>query len=661
MSDDNLIGRPSAAGAHVSLRSMQEVAMNDRNASKMLSTYNVAYWGGNYYDVNELGHISVCPDPDNREARVDLAELVKEMQEKQGQRLPALFCFPQILQHRLRSINGAFKRARESFGYEGDYFLVYPIKVNQHRRVIESLVNSGEPLGLEAGSKAEMMAVLAHAGMTRSVIVCNGYKDREYIRLALIGEKLGHKVYLVIEKMSEIKMVLEEAERLNVVPRLGVRARLASQGSGKWQASGGEKSKFGLSATQVLQLVDMLREANSLESLQLLHFHLGSQLSNIRDISTGVRESARFYVELHKLGVNIQCFDVGGGLGVDYEGTRSQSDCSVNYGLNEYANNVIWGIGDACNEHGLPHPTVITESGRAVTAHHTVLVSNVIGVERNEFNEPQSQPPATDAPRALISLWDTWLEMQEPENRRSLREWLHDSQMDLHDVHTQYAHGMLELTQRAWAEELYLSICNDIQKQLDPSNRAHRPIIDELQERMADKLYVNFSLFQSMPDAWGIDQLFPVLPLEGLDKPPERRAVLLDITCDSDGTIDHYIDGDGVATTMPMPPYDAENPPLLGFFMVGAYQEILGNMHNLFGDTSAVDVFVFPDGAVEVEQTDEGDTVADMLEYVQLNPKKLLQQFSKQVKETDLDADIQTQFMEEFETGLYGYTYLEDE
>ena len=659
MSDDNLIGRPSTAGAPVSLRSMQEVAMNDRNASKMLSTYNVAYWGGNYYDVNELGHISVCPDPDVREARVDLAQLVKGMQLEQGQRLPALFCFPQILQHRLRSINAAFKRARESFGYEGDYFLVYPIKVNQHRRVIESLVSSGEPLGLEAGSKAEMMAVLAHAGMTRSVIVCNGYKDREYIRLALIGEKLGHKVYLVIEKMSEIKMVLEEAERLNVVPRLGVRARLASQGSGKWQASGGEKSKFGLSATQVLQLVDMLREANSLDSLQLLHFHLGSQLSNIRDISTGVRESARFYVELHKLGVNIQCFDVGGGLGVDYEGTRSQSDCSVNYGLNEYANNVIWGIGDACNEHGLPHPTVITESGRAVTAHHTVLVSNVIGVERNEFNEPQ--PPATDAPRALESLWDTWLEMQEPENRRSLREWLHDSQMDLHDVHTQYAHGMLELTQRAWAEELYLSICNDIQKQLDPSNRAHRPIIDELQERMADKLYVNFSLFQSMPDAWGIDQLFPVLPLEGLDKPPERRAVLLDITCDSDGTIDHYIDGDGVATTMPMPPYDAENPPLLGFFMVGAYQEILGNMHNLFGDTAAVDVYVFPDGTVEVEQTDEGDTVADMLEYVQLNPEKLLAHFRDQVKQTDLDTELQAQFMEEFETGLYGYTYLEDE
>ncbi|MGM3159288.1 biosynthetic arginine decarboxylase [Dickeya undicola] len=658
MSDDMIQPYSSAAGKHDHLRSMQEVAMNDRDASEMLRTYNIAWWGNNYYDVNELGHISVCPDPDVPEARVDLAKLVKTRQQG-NQRLPALFCFPQILQHRLRSINAAFKRARESFGYEGGYFLVYPIKVNQHRRVIESLINSGEPLGLEAGSKAELMAVLAHAGMTRSVIVCNGYKDREYIRLALIGEKLGHKVYLVIEKMSEINMVLEEAERLNVVPRLGVRARLASQGSGKWQSSGGEKSKFGLAATQVLQLVELLRKANRLDSLQLLHFHLGSQLANIRDIATGVRESARFYVELHKLGVNIQCFDVGGGLGVDYEGTRSQSDCSVNYGLNEYANNVIWGIGDACNEYGLPHPTVITESGRAVTAHHTVLVSNIIGVERNEFSEPVA--PDEDAPRALESLWNTWQEIKEPGNRRSLREWLHDSQMDLHDIHTQYTHGMLDLTQRAQAEQLYLNICQQIQQQLDPSNRAHRPIIDELQERMADKLYVNFSLFQSMPDAWGIDQLFPVLPLEGLDKPPQRRAVLLDITCDSDGAIDHYVDGDGVATTMPMPPYDPENPPLLGFFMVGAYQEILGNMHNLFGDTSTVDVFVFQDGSVELEESDEGNTVADMLEYVQLDPNVLMSRFRDQVKETDLAPELQAQFLEEFETGLYGYTYLEDE
>ncbi|MFD1803750.1 biosynthetic arginine decarboxylase [Mixta tenebrionis] len=658
MSDDMKNIKGSSAGEQGGLRSMQEVAMSDQDASRMLRTYNIAWWGNNYYDVNELGHISVCPDPDMPEVRVDLARLVKE-READGQRLPALFCFPQILQHRLRSINAAFKRARESYGYQGDYFLVYPIKVNQHKRVIESLINSGEPLGLEAGSKAELMAVLAHAGKTRTVIVCNGYKDREYIRLALIGEKMGHKVYLVIEKMTEVKLVLEEAERLNVVPRLGIRARLASQGSGKWQSSGGEKSKFGLSASQVLQLVEIMRNAGRLDSLQLLHFHLGSQMANIRDIATGVRESARFYVELAKLGVHIHCFDVGGGLGVDYEGTRSQSDCSVNYGLNEYANNVIWAIGDACEEHGLPHPTVITESGRAVTAHHTVLVSNIIGVERNEFSTPSA--PEEDAPRPLLSMWETWQEMHEPNTRRSLREWLHDSQMDLHDIHTGYSQGTYDLGQRAWAEQLYLSICHYIQQHLDPSNRAHRPIIDELQERMADKIYVNFSLFQSMPDAWGIDQLFPVLPLEGLNKKPERRAVLLDITCDSDGTIDHYVDGDGIATTMPMPQYDADNPPMLGFFMVGAYQEILGNMHNLFGDTEAVDVYAFQDGSVEVQLSDEGDTVADMLEYVQLNPQELLDLFRTQVKQTELDEELRAQFLEEFEAGLYGYTYLEDE
>jgi arginine decarboxylase len=306
--------------------------------------------------------------------------------------------------------------------------------------------------------------------------------------------------------------VLEEAERLNVVPRLGVRARLASQGSGKWQSSGGEKSKFGLAANQVLQLVEILRERGRLDSIQLLHFHLGSQMANIRDIATGVRESARFYVELHKLGVNIQCFDVGGGLGVDYEGTRSQSDCSVNYGLNEYANNIIWAIGDACEENGLPHPTVITESGRAVTAHHTVLVSNIIGVERSETpKRPSGRRCAASAAKHVGNLAGD----ARAGNRRSLREWLHDSQMDLHDIHVGYSSGTFSLQERAWAEQLYLNMCHEVQKQLDPSNRAHRPIIDELQERMADKIYVNFSLFQSMPDAWGIDQLFPVCRWKG--------------------------------------------------------------------------------------------------------------------------------------------------
>ncbi|WP_434778747.1 biosynthetic arginine decarboxylase [Neisseria sp. Ec49-e6-T10] len=625
---------------------------------KVRQTYNIDHWGNNYYHIDDNGHIRVCPNPEHPNATIDLNDLAQQMQTK-GLRLPALFCFPQILQHQLRSINQAFEGAKQSFGYQGNYFLVYPIKVNQHRRILDALIHSGEPLGLEAGSKAELLAVLSHADFTRSVIVCNGYKDREYIRLALMGEKLGHKVYLVIEKMSEIAIVLEEAEKLDVTPRLGVRARLASQGSGKWQASGGEKSKFGLSATQVLKLVDTLKTANKLDSLQLLHFHLGSQIGNIRDIATGVRESARFYVELHKLGVQIQCFDVGGGLGVDYEGSRSHSDCSVNYGLYEYANNIIWEIGNACNENNLPHPTVITESGRAITAHHTVLVSNIIGIEQSLFLPPNV--PKDDAPRALLSLWRTWQEVQSNRQPRSLREWLHDSQLDLNDVHTQYSLGLINLTERAWAEQAYLAICAGIQPLLDPSNRGHRPIIDELQERMADKLYVNFSLFQSLPDAWGIDQLFPVMPLSGLDQPLNKRAVLLDITCDSDGTIDHYIDGDGITNTMPMPEYDPEHPPLIGFFMVGAYQEILGNMHNLFGDTASVDVFVGADGTIKMDQTEEGNTVAQMLEYVQQAPHILTEHFNQQVKATCLDEHTKSAFMALFEQGLSGYTYLEDE
>ena len=368
-----------------------------------MNAYNINWWGNHYFDINEKGHVIVRPNPDTPDAVVDLADLVTSRQ-SQGQKLPALFCFPQILQHRLKSINQAFKEARNEYGYQGDYFLVYPVKVNQHRRVLEAVTNSNEPMGLEAGSKAELMAVLAHAGRTQSVIVCNGYKDREYIRMALDGEKMGHKVFLVIEKMSELQIVLEESERLDVIPRLGVRARLASQGSGKWQSSGGECSKFGLAASQVLQLVKVLKENNKLDWLQLLHFHLGSQMSNVRDITRGVRESAKFYVELHKLGVNIQFFDVGGGLGVDYEGTRSQSDCSVDYSLKEYANNIVWTIGDACTENNLPHPTIITESGRALTVYHAVLISNIIGVERNEFCVPEAPQKKTPLVLYLIFL-----------------------------------------------------------------------------------------------------------------------------------------------------------------------------------------------------------------------------------------------------------------
>lgn len=628
-----------------------------------MNAYNIDWWGNGYFSVNEKGHVTVNPTKSEQTSVnqvIDLSELVNERLEK-GQKLPALFCFPQILQSRLHDINKAFKDARQEYGYSKDYFLVYPVKVNQNKRVLDALTNTSEPIGLEAGSKAELMAVLAHAGRTRSIIVCNGYKDREYIRLALDGLKMGHTVFLVIEKMSELKIVLEESQRVNVTPKLGVRARLASQGSGKWQSSGGERSKFGLDASQVLTLVETLKADNKLHWLELLHFHLGSQMSNIRDITKGVKESAKFYTELSKLGVNIKYFDVGGGFGVDYEGTRSQSDCSVDYSLKEYANNIIWTIGDECRANRLEEPTIITESGRTLTVYHAILIANAIGIERNEFNQPSL--PDEGSCDALFRLFETWDEIEKDQNSRSLREWLHDSQYDLQEVHEGYAAGCVSLTQRAKAEQIYLCICNKIQSLLDPANKSHRAIIDELQERMADKIYLNFSLFQSLPDAWGINQIFPVMPIEDLDKPLTRRAVILDITCDSDGAIKQYLDDDDITSTMPFPEYEPHKPPLIGVFMVGAYQEILGNMHNLFGNTEALDVTIDNEGKVTVALSDEGSTVDDMLRYVLLDPSKLLHEFSAEVisNHNKLDEKTQRAFIEEFKAGLYGYTYLEEE
>ncbi|MFH4416066.1 MAG: biosynthetic arginine decarboxylase [Neisseriaceae bacterium] len=619
----------------------------------------IEQWGISYFGVDEEGDAYVCPNPELSNNRAKLIDIVKQTAKETGLQLPTLFCFPQILQHRLKSINEAFKKMREEFGYQNDYFLVYPIKVNQARRVVESLINSQQKLGLEAGSKAELLAVLAYAGSTRTVIVCNGYKDRDYIRYALIGEKLGHKVYLVIEKISEIKKVLEEAAKMGIAPRLGVRARLASQGEGKWKNSGGEKSKFGLSATQILSLVNLLKKENQLEALQLLHFHLGSQISSIRDVAVGVHESARFYVELHKLGVNIQCFDVGGGLGVDYEGNRTLSDSSVEYGLQEYASTVIWGIGQACEEYNLPQPVIITESGRSVTAHHAILIANIIGSEG--FHPKPVEAPKEDDPLVLHSLWETWEEILEAKEKRSPRSWINECAFDLQAVLNKFSAGMISLEERAWAEQLYINICHKVGEILNEKNRAHRVLIDDLQEKFADKLYVNFSLFQSLPDIWGIDQIFPVCPISLLDRPVKKRALLLDITCDSDGIVDHFIDGDGIASTMPMPEYDENNPPLIGFFMVGAYQEILGNMHNLYGDTSSVDVVIGENGKISIVSYEKGNIVSDMLEYVYLDPRQLIQRYRQQIESSDLTATEAINYLYALEEGLRGYTYLSEE
>jgi arginine decarboxylase len=628
---------------------------------KSRSLYNIPHWSQGYFDVNANGKVVVCPNRQRPDCQVELERLTKELT-RQGVSLPALVRFPQIIHDRVNTLCQAFNKAIADYEYKGDYLAVYPIKVNQQRSVVEAILASqsakqARQLGLEAGSKPELMAVLAMAQQASSVIVCNGYKDREYIRLALIGEKLGHKVYIVLEKRSELDMVLAEAAKLEVTPRLGLRARLASQGKGKWQASGGEKSKFGLSASQVLDVLKILEEQQMLDCLQLLHFHLGSQIANIRDVRQGVSEAARFYCELRKLGAPINCIDVGGGLAVDYDGTRSQSTSSMNYSLSEYANNLVYGIGDICQQLEQPMPRIISESGRSLSAHHAVLITDVIGTE--VYSPEPLTPPAEDAPQLLHNMWESWQELSARVDQRALVEIYHDSQSDLAEVHTHFNLGLVGLEQRAWAEQVNLRISFELKQYLSTNNRSHRDILDELRGRLADKFFINFSLFQSLPDAWGIDQVFPILPLSGLEQAPQRRAVLLDITCDSDGTIDQYVDGGGIETTLAVPTWDRKHPYLMGFFLVGAYQEILGDMHNLFGDTDSAIVEVRADGQFKINQITAGDTVEDVLSYVNLSSDSFVRTYRELVRRY-IEPDQQRGILAELEAGLRGYTYLED-
>jgi len=625
------------------------------------ASYNVRHWSQGYFGINDEGEVYVAPKADAPEQTVSLSSIAEQIQQ-QGLSLPALVRFPQILHNRVHNLCAAFNEAIANYNYPEKYLLVYPIKVNQQREVVEEIVasqanNEVKQLGLESGSKAELLAVLAMAQKASSVIVCNGYKDVEYIRLALIGEKLGHKVNIVLEKLSELDMVLAEAEKLNVSPRLGLRVRLASQGKGKWQASGGEKSKFGLSASQVLTVLKKLKDLGKSDTLQLVHFHLGSQMANIRDVRTGVSEAARFYCELRRLGAELVCMDVGGGLAIDYDGTRSQSHNSMNYSLAEYANNIVYTIGDICKQYNQPMPTIISESGRALTAHHAVLISNVIGTE--SYNPEEVPALAEDAPILLKNMWHSWVQLNKRIDDRALIEIFHDCLSDLAEVHSQFGMGLLNLEQRAWAEQISLRVSYELSKLMDSKNRFHRPIIDELNEKLADKFFVNFSLFQSLPDAWGIDQVFPVLPLTGLTEMPQRRAVLLDITCDSDGTVDQYVDGQGIETTLPVPEWSADSPYLLGFFLVGAYQEILGDMHNLFGDTHSAVINMDENGKVHIDEINEGDTVEDMLRYVHLDPDSFRAAYAE-LAQSKLPEHERASILEELDLGLTGYTYLED-
>jgi arginine decarboxylase len=449
--------------------------------------------------------------------------------------------------------------------------------------------------------------------------------------------------------------VIEEARKLAVTPLVGVRVRLASIGHGKWQNTGGDKSKFGLSAAQALAAVNALREATMLDSLQLMHFHLGSQVANVRDIQRGVREAARYYAELRGLGVDIRCVDVGGGLGIDYEGTRSRSDCSMNYSVQEYANNVIHTLWEICEQQGLPHPDVITESGRAMTAHHAVLITNVIDIEQAPVNG-QLTPPGDDEPLIIHDLWQALQSL----SARSVLEGYHDAGHWVGEAQSMYTHGVLNLAQRARAEELFFAICAEVRALLRPETRAHREILDELNEKLADKYFCNFSLFQSLPDVWAIDQVFPIMPLHRLGERPERRAVIQDLTCDSDGRIDHYVDREGIESTLPLHAVRKGEPYLLGVFLVGAYQEILGDMHNLFGDTDAVNVELQDDGGYRLVAPQRGDTVDELLRYVHFDTDDLLAAYRRKLDAADLGAELRKAYLAELEEGLAGYTYLEE-
>ena len=615
--------------------------------------YAIAHWGEGYFDVDASGDLLVRPRGADGPA-FSLPAIVDAARAK-GSRLPLLVRFADILRHRLARLQGAFAKAMTEWDYAGGYSAVYPIKVNQQKGVAGELAQAGgEGFGLEAGSKPELMAVLAlaHPG---SIVICNGYKDREYLRLALIGRKLGLRVFIVIEKPSELKPALEEAKALGVEPLFGVRMRLTSLGAGKWQNTGGEKSKFGLTPRQLLTLIDELKATGLTNSLQLLHVFMGSQISNVRDIASGMRGATRYFVELSKLGMPIRYVDVGGGLGVDYEGTRSRSACSINYGLDQYASTIVEPLAQACAEHGFAPPHVISETGRAMTAHHAVLVTNVSDIERApEGRIPPSDP---DEPVVLRRLREIHGEIGE----RSVIELYHEAQHHWSEGHSLFALGQLTLRQRARADDLYYAIVNALRLRLKPEERAHRQALDELNEKLVDKYFVNFSIFESIPDSWAIDQIFPIVPIAGLDRAPDRRAVIADLTCDSDGRIDDYVDADGIDVSLPVHAPAEGETYRLGIFLVGAYQEALGDIHNLFGDTDAVNVRLTAVGGYEFSHLRRGDTTDLMLDYVGYDLAALRAEYANKIARADIVGDEAKRLEAALEAGLTGYTYLAED
>ena len=612
--------------------------------------YGLPGWSEDYFTIAEDGHLHARPHRTNRQT-IDLHALALEAAGK-GLHWPLLVRFNDILHDRAASLCNAFREAALAHDYEGGYRAIYPIKVNQQRSVVEELLRGGgDCIGLESGSKPELLAVLALA-KPGSIVICNGYKDSEYIRLALIGRRLGLRTHIVIEKINELELVLSLSRQMQVEPLLGVRVRLAASASGKWQNSGGEKSKFGLTAAQVLQLVNRLKKEGALDWLQLLHSHIGSQIPNLRDIRTGITEAARYYSELRRLGAPLQIVDVGGGLGIDYEGTRSRHYCSINYTLEGYAGEIIATLKRHCDRLELPHPLILSESGRAMTAHHAVLITNVIDQETIP-----TRPPETGMQHEILQRLQSQFEAARESSPQEVDQ---ETRYILDEARALFEQGELPLEVRATADLWGYAINHRLLQRLRPEKRRDRELLDRLREQLADKLFLNFSLFQSVPDVWAIDQLFPIVPLQRLDERPQRSAILHDLTCDSDGCIDSYIDQDGVESTLPLHSLHPGEPYLVGIFLVGAYQEILGDMHNLFGDTNAVNVELTEDG-YRLSEPEYGDTAEELLRYVHFDTGSMLAAYRKHLDQAGLPDDISDDYYDRLKAGLEGYTYFEEE
>ncbi len=618
--------------------------------------YNIKGWGVDYFSINEKGNVTVTPLKDS--ASVDLKELVDELSLSDVSS-PVLIRFPDILDDRILSISESFKSASEEYGYNAQNFIIYPIKVNQMRPVVEEIVSHGKKfnIGLEAGSKPELHAVIAINTDPESLIICNGYKDEDYIELALLAQKMGKRIFLVIEKLNELKLIATISKRLKVKPNLGIRIKLASAGSGKWEESGGDISKFGLTSSELLEAIDFLEKNKMRSSLKLIHFHIGSQVTRIRRIKIALREASQFYVQLRKLGFNVEFVDIGGGLGVDYDGTRSpNSESSINYTLQEYVNDSVSTFVDASNKNNIPHPNVITESGRSLTAHHSLLVFEVLEATTLSSWDPDEDINDNDHEmvKELYSLWDNI-------NQPVMLEAWHDAQQIREEALDMFSLGLIDLKTRAQIERLFWSVARKITQII--KNLKHVP--DELRQIsriLPDKYFCNFSLFQSLPDAWAIDQIFPIMPIHRLNEEPSVSATLQDMTCDSDGKIDNFIATSNSSHYLPVHPLKVKEQYYLGVFLVGAYQEILGDLHNLFGDTNAVHVSVDKDG-YKIDQVIDGESVAEVLDYVQYSAKKMVRTVeawvTTSVKSGIITLEEGREFLSNYRSGLYGYTYLE--